>query len=76
MLRTTLSPRWANHLVAACATVLVAVALTACGGGSGGASGGCTTIDPSRPSSLPGCGTGTGTPSTGRVVMEAVMPGR
>lgn len=73
MLRTTLSPRWANNLVAACATVLVAVALTACGGGSGGASGGCTTIDPSRPSSLPGCGTGTGTPSTGAAAVTLAL---
>ena len=59
MLRTTPTQRWASHLIAACGTALVAIALTACGGGSGGASGGCTTIDPSRPSSLPGCGTAT-----------------
>jgi hypothetical protein len=47
------------RIFAACS---LAVTLAACGGGgSGGA--GCTTIDPTRPNSLPGCGGGS-TPDT------------
>ena len=39
-----------------CASLGLAVVLSACGGGGGGSSGsGCTTLDPSRDPSLPGC---------------------
>ncbi|HEX8405889.1 MAG TPA: Ig-like domain-containing protein [Duganella sp.] len=75
MLRTKQSLRRAHHLMAACATALLAVALSACGGGSGGASGGCATIDPNRDTSLPGCGTGTGTgtPATGKAAVTLAL---
>jgi hypothetical protein len=43
------------------AAFALAATLAACGGGGGGGSSGCTTIDPTRPSSLPGCGSGGGT---------------
>ena len=46
--------------------LLCAGLLAACGGGSGG---GCTTIDPNRDSSLPGCGTSTGGGSTGKAAL-------
>lgn len=46
-----------NPLAARITAIALAAVLAACGGGGGGGSaGGCTTIDPSRPSSLPSCG--------------------
>jgi hypothetical protein len=51
--------------------VLCALALAACGGGGGGGSGGCTTIDPNRDPSLPGCGTTT--PSTGKAAVTLTL---
>ncbi len=52
----------------------LAAVLAACGGGGGGGSaGGCTTIDPSRPSSLPGCGGTTPTTPTTPVTPGATL---
>lgn len=60
MFRTKTFQRWVNY----CMLVTLSALLLACGGG-GGANGSCATIDPTRASSLPGCGTGTGsTPVT------------
>jgi hypothetical protein len=55
--RTTLA-----RALACCA---LAVLFAACGGGGGGSSSGCTNIDPTRSSSLPGCGGTGGSGSTG-----------
>jgi hypothetical protein len=46
------------------AVCALAAVLTACGGGGGTGGAGCTTIDPTRPSSLPGCGSSTPTTPT------------
>lgn len=51
---TKQAQQWGNYLSAAGAMALMAVVLTACGGGGGG-SNSCTTIDPNRDTSLPGC---------------------
>lgn len=45
------------------AALALSATLAACGGGGGGGTG-CTTIDPSRSGSLPGCGGGGATPDT------------
>lgn len=53
----------------------LAVFLAACGGGGGGAaSGGCTTIDPARSSSLPGCASPTPTPTPTPPPSSALAP--
>jgi hypothetical protein len=57
-----MTSRWIERLTCTLLALLCAVFITACGGGGSG--GGCTTIDPNRDSSLPGCGTGSG--STGK----------
>lgn len=56
--------------LAACA---LAASLAACGGGS--ASGGCTSIDPTRASTLPGCGGSSsgGNPATGVTLAAPAM---
>ncbi|MYM23148.1 hypothetical protein GTP46_10875 [Duganella sp. FT135W] len=48
--------RWIDRLTYYALAVLCAAVLAACGGGGSGSSG-CTTIDPTRDSSLPGCST-------------------
>lgn len=49
-----------NRLRDLLAAGLLACTLAACGGSSGGPDGSCVNIDPTRPSTLPGCGTSTG----------------
>ena len=53
MTRNTPSQRWTGYLIHAALAALMAAMLAACGGGSGDK--GCTTIDPNRDSTLPGC---------------------
>lgn len=74
------SRHWTSHFLYALLSVLCAIVLTACGGGGGGggATGGCVTIDPSRPSNLPGCATAPTTPTapaapTRPLVLTAVL---
>ncbi|MYM75067.1 hypothetical protein GTP56_23135 [Duganella sp. FT134W] len=63
MFRNKQPQRWVNHIGSLMLATVCAVAFTACGGGGGGSSGTCTTIDPTRDTSLPGCPTTT-TPTT------------
>lgn len=57
-------------LARATAACLLAGLLASCGGG-GSETGGCTTVDPNRPSALPGCGTTVApTPPTTPPVVE------
>lgn len=58
MFRNKQSQRWIQRVASLMLAGVVAVALSACGGGGSG-NGGCTTIDSSRDSSLPGCSTAT-----------------
>jgi hypothetical protein len=55
------SPALIGHLLLVLLAILLAMLLTACGGGGSGGNG-CTTIDPNRDTSLPGCGTSTAVP--------------
>jgi len=50
--------RWSPALIGHLLVLLLVLLLSACGGGGSG-SNGCTTIDPNRDSSLPGCSTTT-----------------
>lgn len=60
MTRNTPSQRWTGYLIHAALAAVMAAILAACGGGSGDK--GCTTIDPNRDTTLPGCGTSTAVP--------------
>jgi len=60
MTRNTPSQRWTGYLIHVFLATVMATILAACGGGSGDK--GCTTIDPNRDSTLPGCGTSTAVP--------------
>lgn len=72
MTRNTPSQRWTGYLIHAALAAVMAAILAACGSGSGDK--GCTTIDPSRDSTLPGCAVVTPvTPVTPAPSMALVM---
>jgi hypothetical protein len=61
MTRNTPSQRWTGYLIHAALAAVMAAIVAACGGGGSGDKG-CTTIDPSRDTTLPGCSTSTTVP--------------
>ncbi len=71
MFRNKQPQRWALHAASWMLAAAFAAVVAGCGGG-GSASGGCTTIDPSRPSSLPGCPTTT-TPDAGKPTLALAL---
>jgi len=71
MFRNKQPQRWALHAASWMLAAAFAAVLSGCGGG-GSASGGCTTIDPSRPTSLPGCPSTT-TPDAGKPTLALAL---
>jgi hypothetical protein len=71
MFRNKQPQRWALHAASWMLAAAFAAVVAGCGGG-GSASGGCTTIDPSRPSSLPGCPSTT-TPDAGKPTLALAL---
>lgn len=72
MFRNKQPQRWAQHAASWMLAAAYAAVLAGCGGGGGGNSAGCTTIDPSRPTSLPGCPTTT-TPDAGKPTLALAL---
>jgi hypothetical protein len=71
MFRNKQPQRWALHAASWMLAAAFAAVVAGCGGG-GSASGGCTTIDPSRPTSLPGCPSTT-TPDAGKPTLALAL---
>jgi hypothetical protein len=71
MFRNKQPQRWALHAASWMLAAAFVAVVAGCGGG-GSASGGCTTIDPSRPSSLPGCPSTT-TPEAGKPTLTLAL---
>jgi hypothetical protein len=72
MFRNKQPQHWAHHAASWMLAAAFAAVLAGCGGGGGSNSAGCTTIDPSRPSSLPGCPTVT-TPEASKPTLALAL---